>query len=246
MKLANLVRQIVGFDSLEPREKIKLFCWYLHAHGDAEVITNAQVRNCFRELNYRPPDVSVYLPRMVGKELIEVRGGYKLEGTYRRALDEKYGDVTVVVTSRLLSELPAKVPDISEQAFLDETLRCYRAGAFRATIVMVWNLAFDHLVAWILREQTRLDAFNAAIPVRYPKRSGLKLGKREDFDELKEFEIIEVAYTAGLVSKNRTEILRERLKRRNMAAHPSQVTIEQPQADDMISDLVNNLVLALI
>jgi hypothetical protein len=38
--------------------------------------------------------------------------------------------------------------------------------------------------------------------------------------------------------------LREKLKRRNAAAHPSLVVITQAQADDVVTDLVNN-VLAL-
>jgi hypothetical protein len=49
-----------------------------------------------------------------------------------------------------------------------------------------------------------------------------------------------------VISKNTTEILREKLKKRNMAAHPSQVTIQQSQADDVITDLVNNVVLTLV
>jgi hypothetical protein len=36
-----------------------------------------------------------------------------------------------------------------------------------------------------------------------------------------------------------------KLERRNIAAHPSQVVIVQHQADDLITDLVNNVVLAL-
>jgi hypothetical protein len=52
--------------------------------------------------------------------------------------------------------------------------------------------------------------------------------------------------TASLMPKNIIEILREQLKRRNMAAHPSQVIIMQPQADDTITHLVNNVVLALL
>jgi hypothetical protein len=57
--------------------------------------------------------------------------------------------------------------------------------------------------------------------------------------------MIEVSRTAKLISKNLTDILRDKLKRRNMAAHPSRVQITQAQADDLITDLVHNVVLAL-
>jgi hypothetical protein len=55
----------------------------------------------------------------------------------------KYGErkITVEVT-KMLTDLPAKVPDVAEREFLDEALICYRNGAFRAAVVMTWNLAF--------------------------------------------------------------------------------------------------------
>ena len=39
--------------------------------------------------------------------------------------------------------------------------------------------------------------------------------------------------------------LSEKLGKRNMAAHPSLVVITQYQAEDVISDLVNNVILKL-
>jgi hypothetical protein len=248
MDIGEFVAQVPGFDGLPPRDKIRLLAWYLHAHRNVEVIDNAQIRDCFRQLNIASPDVSIYLPRMAdGKpaDLVRVRGGYKLEGSVRRTLDAKYGaSPSVVAVSALLSGLPAKVPDLLERAFLEEALSCYRVRAFRATIVMVWNLSFDHLLRWIMSDAARLAAFNAAIVTRYPK-TGVVIGKRDDFDELKEAETIEVCRTAKLLSKNVVEILREKLKRRNAAAHPSSVSIGQHQVDDVISDLVNNVVLTL-
>jgi hypothetical protein len=220
MDIGEFVAQVPGFDGLPPRDKIRLLAWYLHAHRNVEVIDNAQIRDCFRQLNIASPDVSIYLPRMAD------------------------GKPSVVAVSALLSGVPAKVPDLLERAFLEEALSCYRVRAFRATIVMVWNLSFDHLLRWIMSDAARLAAFNAAIVTRYPK-TGVVIGKRDDFDELKEAETIEVCRTAKLLSKNVVEILREKLKRRNAAAHPSSVSIGQHQVDDVISDLVNNVVLTL-
>ncbi len=67
----------------------------------------------------------------------------------------------------------------------------------------------------------------------------------EDADALKESEVIEIARTGKLLDKNTTQILQDKLTRRNMAAHPSRVVITQHQADDAITDLVNNVVLKL-
>lgn len=246
-QLVDLIAQVEGFDDLPPREKIKLFAWHLHTHKGAETFGNAEIRNCFREIAAEPPDVTVYLPRMVQKgDLLKSRQGYKLGGTVRRSMDAKYGaHPTVVAVSKLLADLPAKVPDLAERTFLSEALNCYRVGAYRAAIVMAWNLAFDHLLEWIFQNPSRLAAFNTAIPIRFPKSKLPPITVREHFEDAKEAEIIDIALTANLISKNLTEILRENLKRRNRAAHPSQVVIVQSQADDAITNLVNNVVLAL-
>ncbi|MDQ6436162.1 hypothetical protein RB623_19055 [Mesorhizobium sp. LHD-90] len=148
--------------------------------------------------------------------------------------------------SKLLSDLPGKVPDLAEKTFLFEAMKCYRVEAYRACIVMTWNLAFDHLLRWIMRDAQRLADFNSAISRRYQKKASLMIISQDHFEDLKEAEVIEVCQTASLLSKNIIEILREKLKRRNIAAHPSQVVVTQSQADDVVTDLVNNVVLALI
>jgi hypothetical protein len=61
-----------------------------------------------------------------------------------------------------------------------------------------------------------------------------------------ESEVIEVCGTASIVNDNTKKILNEKLTRRNMAAHPSLVAITQFQAQDVISDLVDNIILKLI
>lgn len=249
MLLTDFVGQVDGFDTLSPKDKIKLFGWYLHVHKSLASFDNDAIRACFKHLHLTSPDVSVYLPRMASAkppELLKERSRYRLARNVRSELDKRYGvNQTVIQVSKLLSDLPDRVPDVAERAFLREALACYRAEAFRACVVMSWNLAFDHLLRWILGDATRLSDFNAAIVRRFPKKIGISIASIEHFEELKEAEVVEICQTASLISKNTTEILREKLKRRNMAAHPSQVTILQSQADDVITDLVNNVVLVL-
>jgi hypothetical protein len=247
MELADLVNQVSGFDTSTPREKIQIFAWFLHAHRNRDVFDNVDIRACFAELHLADPNVAKYLPRLVDyKDLMKVKGGFKLERAIRTALDAKYGvHHSVVRVSKLLAELPDKVPGVAEKAFLLEAMKCYRVEAYRACIVMTWNLAFDHLRSWILKDAARLAAFNTTIPKKYPKRSSFCVSVIEHFDEFTESEVIELCYTAGIITKNLTEILREKLKRRNAAAHPSLVKVDQPQADDVVTDLVNNVVLPL-
>jgi hypothetical protein len=249
MELTDLVEQIADFDTLPPRQKIRLFAWYLHVHRSIEVFDYEAIRSCYKQLHLVPDVVSTYIPNMASykpPDLVKERGGYKLARSVRSELDAKHGSHrSVVQVSKLLSDLPGKVPDISEKTFLLEAMKCYRVEAYRACIVMTWNLAFDHLLRWILKDAKRLAEFNASILRRYPKKSPLTIATQEHFEELKESEVIEICNSASLVSGNVIKILKEKLTKRNTAAHPSSVVVVQSQADDVVTDLVNNVVLTL-
>ncbi len=110
---------------------------------------------------------------------------------------------------------------------------------------MNWNLAFHHLLNWLVADPTRLAAFNAAIGKRNSKKANLVMGAYDDFEDLKEREVIDICNTAGVITGNLHKILVAKLDIRNMAAHPSSVVITQPQADDVVTSLVHNVVLAL-
>jgi hypothetical protein len=248
MTLEELIAQVSGFDGLPHPDKIRCFSWYIHTERGLESFDNAAIRDCYHQLHLTPPNLSVYLARMVSKkppDLLRAKRGYKLAGPIRRTFDNKFGRAGSVVVAALLSDLPGKIPNLPEQAFLLEALDCYRVKAFRAAIVMSWVLTFAHLSDWIVSDASRLAAFNGAMAARFPSKKALSIQGVDDLTELKEFETIEIARTAKLLSKNVSDILRDKLKRRNMAAHPSRVQITQAQTDDVITDLINNVVLRL-
>lgn len=249
MELADIVDQITEFNQLPPRDKIKIFSWFLHTHRSREVFDNEAIRSCFVSLHLADPGVAKYLARMVDyKDLVRSRGELKLERSVRVELDKRYGvHHSVVAINKILTELPTKVPSIEERSFLQEALKCYRIEAYRSCIVMTWNLAYAHLLDFILRDPNRLAAFNSAISKRYPKKSGLVIDSYDGFlDELKEREVIEICNSSGIFNSNIFKILKEKLDRRNISAHPSRVTVVQSQADDIVTDLINNVVLTLI
>jgi hypothetical protein len=253
MQLRELVDQVADFDKLPPRDKIRLFAWYLHAHKGQEHFGSDQIRILYKELHMVPDDIGKYVMRMSSMnnpDLARERQGFKLTRAVRNQLDAKYGNhPSMQAVSKLLTELPDKVPNMAEKVFLAEAIDCYRVSAYRACIVMTWNLAFDHLLNWILAEPSRLAAFNAVIPKKFqnsPKKAAIVINRYDDFaDDLKEFEIIELCKSASLLNDNLVRTLKEKLGRRNTAAHPSTMVVLQPQADDTITDLVNNVVLAL-
>lgn len=254
MTLKDLVRRVPNFAALSHPEKIKLFAWWLHTHGKRERFDVAAIRGCYNAVDLptsaNPAQDLARLEAKRPRELLKDANGYRLEGSVRQKHDSKHGEhETTVVVTQTLSSLPGKVSDQAEKLFLSEALTCYRNRAFRAAIVMTWNLAYDHLLGWILADAQRLANFNAAVVKRYPqdkKKAGLVIAGRLDFEDLKESETIEIAAKAALFSDSVKKILLEKLTKRNTAAHPSLVTVTIHQADDVITDLVNNVVLALV
>lgn len=250
MTLQELVNGIAGFSNHAHSEKIKLFGWYLHVQGNRDRFTAADIRACYDVVHLpQPANVNPYLAQLTEKkspDLLKDKGGYRLAGPVRSALDAKYGQAgSAVAIEKALADLPGKITNFAEKVFLAEALTCYRHKAFRAAIVMTWNLAYDHLLEWVLLDATRLATFNAQIGITYPKKTGLTISVKEHFEELKESEVVQICASAALISGNIKKILAEKLARRNIAAHPSSVSIVQYQADDVISDLVNNVVLRL-
>lgn len=250
MLLADLVNQVVNFDAATPREKMRLFAWYLHVHGAKDVFEPSDIKACYDNLHMSQINIAMNLNRMADSkppDLLRERKGFKLARPVRLELDKSYGvHQSTIQVSKILSNLPEKIPNADQRTFLTEALKCYKVEAYRACIIMTWNLAYAHLLDWILSDQTRLDRFNAAISKRYQKMTTLKITKYDEFlDELKESQVIEICNSASLFNSNIFKILKDKLDRRNIAAHPSSVIVVQSQADDVVTDLVNNVVLAL-
>jgi hypothetical protein len=251
MQAREFVASIPAFHSLSPAEQITAFAWFLHSHDAAERFDNEMIRECFRDAHIQAPDVSVYIPRLAEKKrgvFIKDARGYRLAGAVRTELDARYGKhPTTIAVTKLLADLPAKLPNIEQREFLDEALNCYKVSAFRAAIVMTWNLAYDHVLRWIVADAQRVSEFNAAIMRKYQKRQE-RIAALTDFEQFKESEVLAVLRTGQSqlgISKNMLDILDEKLKRRNAAAHPSRVSIGEPQANAIIIDLVENVVLLL-
>jgi hypothetical protein len=252
MTLAELAQDIPNLAAWNHVERIKFFAWYLHTQKKLEHFQATDIRRCFEDLHLDPPSsVSPFLASMEKKkpkEVLKRAEGFRLEMRVREALDKKFGtrQITVQVTE-LLASLPASVPDVAERIFLDEALVCFKHGAFRAAIVMAWNLAYHRLCDHVLRKE--LAKFNGQWPLVYQghhKKTVKTITKMEDFaDELKESEVLEICNSARIISKDIHKILKAKLDRRNSAAHPSSVKIDQLQAEEFIDDIVKNVVLKL-
>jgi hypothetical protein len=248
MQLSDLVAGIEQFAEWRHADKIKLFAWHLHAHKKLSAFQPEHLSECFAILSLAPPSaVRPFLVAMSQKsppEVIKGKQGYFLELRVRQHFEAKYGQRnSTIQVDALLSGLPDKIPSLKEKAYLEEALICFRHKAIRAAIVMTWNVAFDHLLTFLLDKH--LTAFNGQLPKSFPKADILAITKRDDFLSLKESQVLQVAKTANIISPNLHKIFKEKLDRRNMAAHPSDIDLGQLTAEEFIKDLVENAILKL-
>jgi hypothetical protein len=251
MDLEELVNSISGFLNWTDADKIRLFAWFVYSKRGQDRFSAADIRGCYEKLSLQQPsDVNPYLAQMLNRrprEVLRDNRGYVLEKRLRDQLERKYGQrIATIQADKLLIELPNQLPELAERAFLDEAIRCFRCKAFRAAIIMAWNLAYDHLCWYVLNSSSRLADFNSQIPRSFPKARVSAVSNRDDLGELKEFEVLQVCRSANIITNDLLKILKEKLDKRNTAAHPSTVDIAPHTAEEYIIDLIPNVVLKLI
>ena len=103
------------------------------------------------------------------------------------------------------------------------------------------RLAYDHICELVLAKH--LPDFNVQLPKNYPKADISAINKREDFEFLKESQVLQVCASANIISGNVHKIAKEKLVRRNIAAHPSVIVTTTATAEEFIRDLVENVIL---
>ena len=224
---------------------VELFVYHLTVEAGQAFATPKQVSDCFVACDLvAPRGVAARLSEGLKTrpaKFVKANGGYKLQRHMREALSKKLGAEKVTVqTSATLRELERKVPKSGRKEFLKETIDCFEAGANRATIIMAWILAVDHLFAHILKHN--LAEFNASLS----KDRGVKLNavtQRDDFADLKESKFIETYRSAKIITNDVRKILDTSLGVRNSCAHPSGIKVTDTKVVAFVEDLIENVVL---
>lgn len=241
--LEDYSRRVDGLDSLSAAEQVRFFCWFLHDIDRKSHFGQSDVTRCFTELGIsKPGSIGAYLAKMTDRrELLKERQGYRLERGTMDDLRTKYGQRPATVqVHKLLADLPAKITNAAEREFLDETLYCFQHRAYRAAVVMAWNLAYSHLCDYVFT--SRLADFNARLAIVFPKEK-LQIVGRDDFSELKESQVLTVCRSATITTPSLGRLLEAKLALRNAAAHPSGVKLTQITAEAAIIELVENVLL---
>jgi hypothetical protein len=243
MSITDFTRSIPNFDSKTFVSKVEIFGWYLHEIGGNVKFTASDITQCFEQSHSQQPSRIHNLLRQLCEKkparLLKDSQGYRLAAPTRSLLSRDLSKPEGVHTSYLLSGLLPHITDSSKKAFLNETIACFNNGAYRAAIIMAWNLSYSHVCDRIFG--IHATAFNTQRGKVFPKLP--ELTKRTDFEDYKESIVIEICRGARIFDATVCKLLTNRLDRRNSAAHPSSATFTSIQAEDQITDLVNNILL---
>jgi hypothetical protein len=247
-KLKDFIVGVSGFGDWGHADKIRMFAWLQHFLFKKTHFATNDITQCYNALSFKPSNTSQYLIGMENKELLRNKNGYYAEGKFLARYNEKYGTHDIALTVRQkVKDLINNVPDVSEKDFMREAEICLRHDAGRATMIMVWNVAFYHLCQFIMKHHPA--KFNAGFQTHY---SGLwqqakvkTMVTYDDFLTLKESVVIDICKREQIITQTQFKILDKRLGERNTAAHPNSTKVGQLQAEAFIEDIVDNVVLAL-
>jgi hypothetical protein len=246
------VARVPEFNGWNHAERIRFLMWYLHTQRKQEYVRPGDVRSCLAELRIDgPASYSPFFHAMVSrkpKEALRTSKGYQLERRVREAFNAKYAQRgSMQALTKELQDLESKVANADQRAYLDEAIICFKNKAFRAAIVMSWNLGYDHLLRYIFNDPQRLADFNRQLQVVYQKKPPVAaINKFDDFGFMKEDQVLTVGKSATILSNSRHKVMKEKLDRRNAVAHPGGLVVNDVTAEEFIRDLIDNVIVKLV
>lgn len=243
MNLAEFANNISDFEKLSVADKILAIGYFLNTIQGKEKFKTLDINSRFDELHIkRPANASSQIKALTknSRLLGTTNSGFRLSSNARTKIAAMLPPSSASVKIQdQLKALESSIADPLQRIFLHEANVCFTHGAYRAAIVMTWNLAYHHLCTYIHTDH--LAAYNHRLPIQF--KGEKPVTKFTDFEDTKESIVIAVAKGAGIISNTTAKILKAKLDIRNMAAHPSSTTILSITAEEVILDLVQNILL---
>jgi hypothetical protein len=245
MSLEDYIIKVPKFDDLSQTDQFDYLALFHVTYSGHDSFTAATINDILITLDLKPfARASSYLSensRGKNPKFVKAVRGYRLERQFRQKLAATIGVSTARVSvSNDLISLIGKVRDPNELLFLGEVQKCFEIGAHRATIVLIWLAAVDHLQKYIFINH--LVAFNSAI-ARHPDKRLKAVRGLDDFGDIQESRFIELARSSGSISADVRKILDEKLGIRNTAAHPSNVAVSGHKATEFAMEILTNVLL---
>lgn len=166
-----------------------------------------------------------------------------------KAFQEKYG-IPVTDASRqapaaalesLRSAAAAAPPSFKQ--YLSEAIDCYATHAYRGAILMIWAAAMESVYRAIESQGGGFRRFEKANAERFKDKTGYRRVRgRNDLLYLQDSAFIQVCEDAGVINRNGRALLLERLRTRNLCAHPTQFELGREGTVIFIESLINNFI----
>ncbi len=250
MSPLEILTQFPNHADFSRKSRIIMFAYYLQQYEGATEFSASDMNSCFARSHLKQPtDLSSLLKSLArGREapLLTTRGRYALSlyglNEVEAILPPTHKTSVLLLSTALpfLQRTVAKVTDQQRKEFLAEAISCLEVRARRATVILSWIAALDHMYDYVLKKG--LGPFNAALAKQPGKLGKITIAQKDDFGELKESEFILVCRSANLITNDVRKILDEKLGYRNSCAHPSSIAVGDSKVLSFIEDLVDNVI----
>lgn len=247
MELSDFLAHNPSFAAERATDQVLAIAWFWYRHANKTTFTYAEMTNCFTSIALMPTLVTAAFTELNQgdrRKLVSPQLNVHQVATYAlQDLDKKFAHCMehhqTVEIKKLLTDLLATITDTDQRQYLDETILCLKHTAFRAATIMAWNLGYDHLCRYILADQARRAEFNKHA-VKHAAKS--KVTELIDFAASKESLVLQWSRSADIIEKHPYQLLQHALDRRNMAAHPSNISPSLSNVESIIDDIVRQVI----
>lgn len=144
---------------------------------------------------------------------------------------------TVATISRSLRDEISRISSQQTKEFVEEAVKCFECGFYRAAVVLSWIGAIGLMHEHIMRN--RLADFNSEAQRRNPKWKAAKTA--DDLANMKESDFLDILEALSMIGKSVKLQLVERLNLRNGCGHPNSLMPGENVTSAHIESLINHV-----
>jgi hypothetical protein len=255
MDVLDFLNQIGNLKDFSRKSLILLIAYHLRRYKGTLEFTLTDIKECFQDAYLKRPSNLKQLAeglskgknspllrgRKKGHFSLSIHGVTEVESYLTSEKRESPALETFLENAiPYLEKVISKVAEDNKRRFLAEAIACVHIRAKRATVIMTWLVALDHLYDYVL--SNKLKEFNSALSRRSDRHNKIEVTDKDDFSDVKDSVFIETCKSAKIISGDVRKILDEKLGVRNTCAHPSDVEIHDSKVVNFIEDIIDNVV----
>lgn len=181
-------------------------------------------------------------------QVAQLAGGWKLLEPGLKVIEAHYRPEAAIIreSRHALKNHLSKISDVQRKQFVEEAIKSFDVGAYRAAVVLSW-VGAAHILQEHVIQNHKAD-FNAAGLARVAKATASgneyrfsPIKSMKDFGVIGESALLQLCQDAGILHKAEKQILAERLDLRNQCGHPNPIVIAEHVVASHIEVLMLNV-----